>query len=534
MTQLATPPLHDAPSPATDPVAPDRGLVRLPTGAAAPRRRGAGILVRLLIPVSILAAWWILTGTGAIPATTLSTPAATWDAFVDLLRHQDLLGDIAVSVRRAALGLALGAGVGLVLGIVVGLTRLGEELLDAPLQMLRMVPYPAVIFLFIIWFGIGEAAKVLLIALATLFPMYLNTSNGVRNVDRRVVEAARSFGVGGRRLVRQVIVPLAMPSILTGLRFSAGISVIALVFTESLGANQGIGYLVSQADSLQQIPVLVVCVVIYALLGIAADLLVRLLERVTMPWRRHGARPMTLVSTAPAAVALDVAKSFGDRTVLHDLDVTVARGEFVALLGASGSGKTTLLRILAGLEPASAGEVLVPEVRTVVYQEPRLVASMRVWRNVVLGLPRAAATRSAATASLREVGLDQQANAWPGTFSGGEAQRVALARALVREPELLLLDEPFAALDALTRLKMQDLVAALCARHRPGVLLVTHDVEEAVRLADRVLVLREGRICLDVAVELPRPRRASGAAFDALRDRLLAELGVVEGLAFSG
>jgi sulfonate transport system ATP-binding protein len=235
---------------------------------------------------------------------------------------------------------------------------------------------------------------------------------------------------------------------------------------------------------------------------------------------------MTLLSTTPAAVVLGVDKRFGDRVILRDLDVTVARGEFVALLGASGSGKTTLLRILAGLEPSSGGEVLVPQARTVVYQEPRLVASMKVWRNVVLGLPRAGATRGAARGSLREVGLDERADAWPGTLSGGEAQRVALARALVREPELLLLDEPFAALDALTRLKMQELVADLCARHRPGVLLVTHDVEEAVLLADRVLVLREGRICLDVAVDLARPRRIGGPTFDALRDRLLAELGV--------
>jgi sulfonate transport system ATP-binding protein len=141
---------------------------------------------------------------------------------------------------------------------------------------------------------------------------------------------------------------------------------------------------------------------------------------------------MTLVTTAPAAIGLGVGKSFGDRAVLYDLDVTVARGEFVALLGASGSGKTTLLRILAGLEAASAGDVLVPEVRTVVYQEPRLVASMKVWRNVVLGLSRAAATRDAAVHSLREVGLEDHADAWPGTLSGGEAQRVALARALVR------------------------------------------------------------------------------------------------------
>jgi sulfonate transport system permease protein len=273
--------------PATAPPVP--GLVRLPVGEVGRRPRRWSVALRLLVPVSVFAAWWILTGTGIIPSDTLSTPAVTWHTFVQLWNHDDLLGAVGVSARRAVLGLALGAGVGLILGIIVGLTRLGEELFDASMQMLRMVPYPAVIFLFIIWFGIGETAKVLLIGLATLFPMYLNTSNGVRNVDKRVVEAARSFGVQGGALVRRVVVPLAMPSIMTGLRFSAGISVIALVFTESIGANQGIGYLVSQADSLQEINVLVVCVVIYALLGIGADLMVRLLERVSMPWRRHQA-----------------------------------------------------------------------------------------------------------------------------------------------------------------------------------------------------------------------------------------------------
>jgi sulfonate transport system permease protein len=289
MTQLATPPATTPPDPATDPVPPDSGLVRLGPESRPVRPRRYSIALRLVIPAALVALWWILTGTHVIQPTTLSTPRATWDSFTYLLNHQDLVGEVGVSVRRAALGLALGAGLGVIFGIVVGLYRLGEEFLDASFQMLRMVPYPALIFLFIVWFGIGETAKVLLIGLATLFPMYLNTSNGVRNVDRRVVEAARSFGLRGRRLVRQVVVPLAMPSILTGLRFAAGISVIALVFTESIGANQGIGYLVAQANSLQQVPVLVVCIIIYALLGIAADLLVRLLERFVMPWRRHSA-----------------------------------------------------------------------------------------------------------------------------------------------------------------------------------------------------------------------------------------------------
>jgi len=251
------------------------------------RSRRATVSLRVTVPLLLFALWWILTSTGVIAATTLSSPAATWDAFVNLLLHQNLLGDIGISAARAAAGLAIGASLGLVLGITTGLFRLGEELLDSSLQMLRTVPFPAVIFLFIIWYGIGETAKVALIALATLFPMYLTTSNGVRNVDRKVVEAARTFGLVGQRLVRKVIIPLAMPSIMTGLRYSTGVSIIALVFAETIAANQGIGYLVSQASSLLQTPNLVVCIIVYALLGIAADLAVRTLEKYTMPWRRH-------------------------------------------------------------------------------------------------------------------------------------------------------------------------------------------------------------------------------------------------------
>lgn len=228
-------------------------------------------------------------------------------------------------------------------------------------------------------------------------------------------------------------------------------------------------------------------------------------------------------------VAVDVSKvsrTFAGNTVLDRLDLKIHSGEFVALLGASGSGKTTLLRILAGLDAPDGGEAWVPEARTVVFQEPRLVQSMKVWRNVVIGLPGRLATRDRAEAALAEVGLDHRIDAWPATLSGGEAQRAALARALVREPRLLLLDEPFAALDALTRLKMQRLIGELCQAHGPATLLVTHDVEEAILLADRILVLKEGRIGYDTRVRLPHPRRAGGKEFDALRDTLLAELGV--------
>ena len=234
----------------------------------------------------------------------------------------------------------------------------------------------------------------------------------------------------------------------------------------------------------------------------------------------------TTAVDAPAVRARTITRRYGDRTVLHELDLEIRRGEFVALIGKSGCGKTTLLRTLAGLDRIDGGDLAVPSSSTVVFQEHRLLPWEKVWRNVALNLPRATA-RARAQSALEEVGLGDHAEVWPRTLSGGEAQRVALARALVREPELLLLDEPFAALDALTRIRMHGLVRDLIARHRPAVLLVTHDVDEAVLLADRVLTMRDGRIAADHQVSA-RARSRGHAEFVQLRADLLAELGVVE------
>ncbi|WP_213765535.1 ABC transporter ATP-binding protein [Caballeronia sp. dw_19] len=224
----------------------------------------------------------------------------------------------------------------------------------------------------------------------------------------------------------------------------------------------------------------------------------------------------------------NVQKGFGDRMVLKDINLRLQRGEFVVLLGASGSGKTTLLRILSSLELATAGTLEVAQNRSVVFQEPRLMPFRRVHSNVAFGLSRDELSRVDVHAALAEVGLEQRTNAWPKNLSGGEAQRVALARALVRAPDLLLLDEPFAALDALTRIKMQNLVLRLWAEHRPGVLFITHDVEEAIVLADRVLVLKHGELAVDIALEADRPRDRSSAMFRDMRSLLLGHLGVSE------
>lgn len=233
---------------------------------------------------------------------------------------------------------------------------------------------------------------------------------------------------------------------------------------------------------------------------------------------------MTVSTTTVAVHVSGLNRTFDGRPVLQGLDLTIGTDEFVAMIGRSGSGKSTLLRILAGLDTGYDGDVLVPAERSVVFQEARLIPWRRAAANVVLGLAgRTPELYARALDALAEVGLGDRARDWPVTLSGGEAQRVALARALVREPRLLLLDEPFGALDALTRSSMQLLVRTICRRHRPGVLLVTHDVDEAILLADRVLVLRDGRIGLDISLRAGRPDRGE-VGYSVLRDRLLASL----------
>ncbi|KRF07793.1 sulfonate ABC transporter ATP-binding protein [Nocardioides sp. Soil777] len=233
-------------------------------------------------------------------------------------------------------------------------------------------------------------------------------------------------------------------------------------------------------------------------------------------------------SGSPAVRVRDLRRSFNEAGgVLNGLDLDIPAGEFVALLGRSGSGKSTLLRALAGLDRdvAGSGTISVPEDVSVVFQDSRLLPWRRVLDNVVIGLGgRKAAARG--TQALAEVGLAGRERAWPHELSGGEAQRAALARSLVREPQLLLADEPFGALDALTRIKMHVLLRKLCAAHRPAVLLVTHDVDEAIVLADRVIVLDDGVVSSDLRIELPGDRSQADPAFAALRSRLLAELGV--------
>jgi sulfonate transport system ATP-binding protein len=227
-------------------------------------------------------------------------------------------------------------------------------------------------------------------------------------------------------------------------------------------------------------------------------------------------------------VVEQVVRRFGERVVLDHLDLTIGDEELVILLGPSGCGKSTLLRLLAGLDRPDGGRIEVPASRAVVFQADRLLPWQRVLRNVTLGL-RGADANSRARKVLAEVHLEGREKAWPKELSGGEAQRVALARALVSEPELILLDEPFAALDAITRLRMHELVRELRRKHHASMLLVTHDVDEAIALADRIVVMSNGRIETDHRVQLSAADRAASVAREELRSALLIDLGLASG-----
>lgn len=276
----ATPIPVAATTPAAHPQS--RRRLRAPSrrSALALARRGSGVVLILLL-------WELSTAVlGLFEPNVLPSPGTVVTTTGDLFRDGDLAGQIGTSIRRAALGAALGVSVGATLGALSGLWRLGEDLIDAPVQMLQAVPFTAVVPLFIVWFGIGELPKILIIAFGAAFPMYLNVYGAIRNTDIKLVEAARVFGLSKPALIRHVILPAAAQPALVALRQSLAISVVALVAAEQLNASSGIGFILGQAREFLRADIVLVCIGIYAALGLTGDLIARFLERRLLAWRR--------------------------------------------------------------------------------------------------------------------------------------------------------------------------------------------------------------------------------------------------------
>ncbi|MFJ4144535.1 aliphatic sulfonate ABC transporter permease SsuC [Pseudomonas sp. NPDC089734] len=236
------------------------------------------------LPVLLLAVWQLSVSAGWLSTRILPAPSAVIEAGVNLIVSGEIWTHLAISGWRAGIGFAIGGGIGLVLGFITGLTKWGERLLDSSVQMIRNVPHLALIPLVILWFGIDETAKIFLVALGTLFPIYLNTYHGIRNIDPALVEMSRSYGLSGFSLFRHVILPGAMPSILVGVRFALGFMWLTLIVAETISASSGIGYLAMNAREFLQTDVVVLAIVLYAVLGKLADLAARALERVCLRW----------------------------------------------------------------------------------------------------------------------------------------------------------------------------------------------------------------------------------------------------------
>lgn len=251
----------------------------------APRFSIARFGGRWLSPILLLLLWEAGSRVGLIPERTLAAPSAVIGTLFGMVISGELPSNLLVSFARVAAGLIIGVTLGLALGLVAGLSRSGELAVDPLMQIKRTIPALALTPLFIVWFGIGETPKVALIAFGTIFPVYLNLYSGIRSVDLRLLDAAKSFGLSRWDQIWHVVLPSALPQLLVGLRYALSVSILVLVVAEQINASAGLGYLINNARDFMRTDIIVVCLMVYAILGLGADWLVRSIEARALIWR---------------------------------------------------------------------------------------------------------------------------------------------------------------------------------------------------------------------------------------------------------
>ena len=273
------------PQPAAVPAEPGAGRTRPPTTVTRSRGVRLGWLRRWVSPAVIVMVWQLLSSAGVIPERKIASPLQILATARDLVADGTLGAATLVSVQRVGLGFAVGAAIGVTLAVVAGLSRIGEDAVDPPMQMLRTLPHFGLIPLFIVWMGLGETPKIALVAMGVAFPLYLNTSSGIRSIDRKFLEAATTLHLTRWQRIRHVVVPGAVPQALVGLRQSLGVAWLSLIVAETVSASSGLGYMINHAREFLQTDVIVVGLAVYSILGLVTDAIVRTLERKALSWR---------------------------------------------------------------------------------------------------------------------------------------------------------------------------------------------------------------------------------------------------------
>jgi len=238
----------------------------------------------MIIPILILISWYVFSNNGVIKSNILPTPTSVIEAFIELLKNGQLVDNIIISSKRAFTGLLIGGGIGFFLGLVTGLSKTAKLFLNDTIQMIRNIPILALLPLIILWFGIGEKAKIVMVALSVFFPMYLNTYNGVISIDNGLIEMGKIYGLRGFSLFKHIIFPGALQSILVGFRHALGIMWLILIAAETLASDTGIGYMAMTARELLQMDIVVLSIIIYAILGKLSDVVANVIERVVLKW----------------------------------------------------------------------------------------------------------------------------------------------------------------------------------------------------------------------------------------------------------
>lgn len=523
------------------------------------------IVLRALSLVAALGIWQLLTAFDInlwLRFEQFPTVADVARAFGDRLGTDAYWQDLTDSLTRIVTGFALAAVLGITVGTAVARSRLASDLLGPVLEVIRPVPAIALVPVAILLFPSNEQGIVFITCTAAFFPVMVSTRHAVRALTPVWEEAVLTMGGGRWRILGSVVLPGALPGILGGLSVGIGVSWICVISAEMISGEYGVGYRTWQDYTVVDYPGVFVGMATIGLLGWITSTAVELLGRRLTRWLprtenrppspvRHRTRPVSPAAAPPpgegAGAPMTTTTSPGVRLtlrgavlgragapVLEGIDLDVVPGEILAVVGPSGCGKSTLLRTLAGLLPALGGEVAqdgepitAPRAeRALVFQDDALLPWRTVRANVELPLAIRGVARSErrrrAGSWLARVGLEDHGAKLPHRISGGQRQRVQLARALAAEPRAVLMDEPFGALDAQTRAGMQQLLVDVLHGTGATVVFVTHDVDEALSLGDRVALLPTGRV-----LDVPRPRERaarSDPATVALRREVLESL----------